>query len=239
MPIDAIFFDLDDTLWDFKQSSQISLDMVFRRYLLSKGVDRDEWLRWYAMANGDLWTSYQAGLHTATEVKELRFGGSFARVGVYLPQHAISEVSAYYLSQIVTNTCLYPGVKDALSILSKRYDLGIISNGMAVSRDRLDTHGIGQYFRHIVTAADAGAPKPSAAIFTYALDKANISPHKAAYVGDDYHSDVLGSKRAGMISVWYNPSGNAGDSENPADYVIRSFSDLTEMFVNPPAGSEV
>ncbi|HSL94236.1 MAG TPA: HAD-IA family hydrolase [Bacillota bacterium] len=232
MPLEAIFFDLDDTLWDFKGSSEISLDTVFSRYLSERGVDREEWLCCYEAANHALWTAYQAGTHTAAEVKELRFGRSFSSVGVCMSAQAIREVSTYYLSEIVRNTVLYPGVQVALSVLSRRFKLGIISNGMAVSRERLDSHGIGQYFGHIITAANAGAPKPSAEIFTYALAAAGVSPCRAAYVGDDYNSDVLGSKRAGMVSVWYNPSGKTRRSEIAPDYEIKSFRDLEELFVN-------
>lgn len=238
MALKAIFFDLDDTLWDFKGSSETSLDSVFRRYLAQHGVEKNVWLHFYEEANDALWASYQAGTHTASEVKELRFGSSFSRVGLLLTEGAIREVSTYYLSEIVRNTRLYPGVKSTLPILGRHYQLCIISNGLAVSHARLNALGIGQHFLHIVTAADAGAPKPSAEIFAYALAVAGVSPEQAAYVGDDYHSDVLGCKRAGMLSVWYNPSEKTMPGGIAPDHMVSSFADLTDVFVNPPGESE-
>ena len=232
MTITAIFFDLDDTLWDFRQSSRASLDMVFAHYLLDHGISKEDWLAHYALANKELWTSYQSGVHSADEVKELRFQRSFAQVGICLTRHAVGEVSQYYLAEIVRNTRLYPGVKQVLSELSASYELGIISNGMAVSRDRLDAHGIGQYFRRVVTASDAGAPKPAVEIFAHAMAEARVSADRAAYVGDDYHSDVLGSKGAGMFSVWYNPEGKAAPAPVVPDRVISTFTELTEIFVS-------
>lgn len=238
MRLTAIFFDLDDTLWDFTDSAATSLEKVFMKYLEGYGVDKRVWLEEYKVANAALWASYQKGSHTSAEVKELRFARSFAGVGVHLSDQAVSEVGTYYLSEIVRNTRLYPGVRDVLRELSSRYRLGIISNGLAVSQSRLDEHGIGEYFRHVVTAADAGAPKPSSAIFAYALNAAGLEAIEAAYVGDDYHSDVIGAKRAGMVAIWYNPAGRQVTGELSPDYVVGDFSELAKLLARKPEQGE-
>lgn len=50
----------------------------------------------------------------------------------------------------------------------------------------------------IVTAADAGVPKPDPRIFKLALERADVSAHSAIMVGDSYERDVLGARAAGI-----------------------------------------
>jgi HAD superfamily hydrolase (TIGR01549 family) len=50
----------------------------------------------------------------------------------------------------------------------------------------------------IVTAADAGYPKPDPRIFKLALERAGVHPSSAIMVGDSYERDVLGARAAGI-----------------------------------------
>lgn len=50
----------------------------------------------------------------------------------------------------------------------------------------------------VVTAAEAGDPKPEPAIFRLALERARAFPSDAIMVGDSYERDVLGAREAGI-----------------------------------------
>ena len=52
-----------------------------------------------------------------------------------------------------------------------------------------------------MTSQEIGTSKPHAPIFLAALQKAGVQPHEAMHVGDQYQSDVLGAKAAGLNPV--------------------------------------
>lgn len=51
----------------------------------------------------------------------------------------------------------------------------------------------------VVTAADAGEPKPSPVLFKAALDRAKAAPSSVIMVGDSYERDILGAREAGIL----------------------------------------
>ena len=65
--------------------------------------------------------------------------------------------------------------------------------------------------------------KPDPGLFNHALNRAHLAPNEAIYVGDNYFADVVGSRRAGLRPVLYDP-----DMIFPeADCItIRSFNEL-------------
>ena len=232
MTIKGIFFDLDNTIWDFSASSKKALEAVYQKYLAGLGVDREAWLISYRIHNEALWQAYREGRESAENVKHLRFHHSFAQVGLEMRCSQSQGVATFFLEAIVKNTVLFPLVGETLLRLKEHYMLGVITNGFAASLDRLNALGLGGLFSVFVTAEEAGRPKPHQGIFIRAANLAGFLPHQVIYVGDDYESDVVGAKAAGMGTVLFNHKhmdlSAAGD---PPDYIIQDFSQLIELLV--------
>lgn len=97
---------------------------------------------------------------------------------------------------------LFEDVLPALAALKARgVKLGMISN---LHRDlgELSTRlGMAQYFDFYVNSGEAGAEKPDPRVFLAALKKAGSKPEETIHVGDQYHSDVIGAKAAGMRAI--------------------------------------
>jgi HAD superfamily hydrolase (TIGR01509 family) len=66
------------------------------------------------------------------------------------------------------------------------------------ARDILPHTGLPALWDGLVTAAEAGAPKPDAPIFKLALARAGTKPVNAIMIGDSYERDVLGARAAGI-----------------------------------------
>lgn len=64
--------------------------------------------------------------------------------------------------------------------------------------DVLRPTGLAARWDGVVTAADAGEPKPSPAIFRLALERAGVKPSGAIMVGDSYERDIEGARGAGI-----------------------------------------
>lgn len=64
--------------------------------------------------------------------------------------------------------------------------------------DVMPSTGLDKLWDGIVTAAEAGDPKPEPAIFLLALTRADASPSEVVMIGDSYERDVLGARAVGI-----------------------------------------
>jgi len=82
--------------------------------------------------------------------------------------------------------------------------LGLLSNypdGDAV-RASLSKVGIHDCFDAVVVSGDVGRVKPHELPFKTVLDKLDVAPCEALYVGDNWLGDIQGAKRVGMGAAW-------------------------------------
>ena len=120
---------------------------------------------------------------------------------------------------------LFDDAHDALAFLSARYPVAAVSNGNA------DVHrvGIGQYFRHSLSAQALGIAKPDARIFHAAAAALQVQPHEVLHVGDDATLDAQGAMDAGMQAVWFNPAEHAWPYDAPPHATVSSLSELCRL----------
>lgn len=98
---------------------------------------------------------------------------------------------------------LFADALPALEFLAERFPLVALSNGNA------DVHrvGLGQYFRHALSARAMGFGKPDPRIFHAAAETLGVAPDEVLHVGDDAQLDGVGALRAGMQMAWVNRDG--------------------------------
>jgi HAD superfamily hydrolase (TIGR01549 family) len=130
-----------------------------------------------------------------------------------------------------------PGAKETLlQLRAHGLRLGIVSNlgyrPAPVMRRILDDAGLLGLFEPeaVVFSDEAGARKPSPAIFESALDALDARPAEAAHVGDSKAYDVRPARLLGMTTVRYRAlrDDDTGETEE-ADYVIDRFGDLVAV----------
>ena len=229
MTIKSIFFDLDNTLWDFNASAQSALTVVYEQYLRGLGVNEEAWRQVYNRHNNELWEQYRQGKANSDDVKVQRFARSFAELGAsHLPA---SEIAPDFLQSLVQNTMLFPSVVETLTSLSRAYTLGVITNGFAASKERLGVLGLDKIFSYLITSETVGVPKPRPDMFLHALNSVGCLPGEFAYVGDDYDTDVIGAKAAGVQAILFNHKGEDLSGRTPQpDAIIYIFKELMDLF---------
>lgn len=87
---------------------------------------------------------------------------------------------------------------DVLSQLAQAMPLIGITNGN-VDPDKI---GLSRYFCHVYRAGRDGRLKPSPDMFQLAQRKLNIHSRHILHVGDHLRSDVLGAKQSGYSACW-------------------------------------
>lgn len=96
--------------------------------------------------------------------------------------------------------------KRVVKTLSKKFKLGIISNGFPdVQYRKLRVLGFENLFQCIMLSGEIDILKPDPRIFLKATNLLAVQPEESLYVGDSYNVDIVGAKKAGMQTCWFNP----------------------------------
>ena len=81
--------------------------------------------------------------------------------------------------------------------------LGIVSHFPKILPDLCRQEGIADYFDFIIASEEIGISKPDPKILHIALQKAQVKPEDAVYVGD-HPFDILCAKKVPMPIIWFN-----------------------------------
>ena len=129
-----------------------------------------------------------------------------------------------------------PGAHEALTRLRARYRLVVATNAddspWSHVRLALARVGLDELVDDVISSADVGDHKPNYAFFRAALLREGdagvpLDPRRAIMVGDGTTNDIAGAQRAGMRTVWYNPTKRRfPEGAQPPDAVIRKLADL-------------
>jgi putative hydrolase of the HAD superfamily len=105
-------------------------------------------------------------------------------------------------------TFTFKWVREALSSLATQgYRMSVISNSDGRTAQVFRDLRLAHYFEHIFDSKTLGVEKPHPAIFEVALNKLNVSPANALYIGDIFYVDVLGANLVGLGGIHLDPLG--------------------------------
>jgi putative hydrolase of the HAD superfamily len=106
------------------------------------------------------------------------------------------------------------------------YLMAVLSNRDKPFQEVLVSHGISEFFSFSVAGGEVDSYKPNPGLFEYALNHVGLAPDEAIYVGDNYFADVIGSRRAGLRPVLFDPDGIFPEADCTT---IRSFNELNSV----------
>ena len=228
--IKAILFDLDGTL----RHNLPSAGEVFTDYVLSLGLslveeDKLRAARWehYYFANSPEILSDQKIHKDDSEGFWLNFSRRRLVALGCQPERAdeLAGALAAYMREAYKPEVHVPQEAHALlpSLRKGGYVLGVVSNRDKPYEDELEQIGLKEYFHFSLAGGEVPAYKPEPQIFQRALELAGTTAAESIYVGDNYFADVVGSRRAGLRPVLYDPMGLFPEADCA---VIRSFDEL-------------
>lgn len=232
--VKAIFFDLDNTLYDYNSSSDYSKNKVFS-YLLKRypHLKREDILSSYAEIIQDAVEEEAKGLYDAWD-RQKRFSKLLLSLG--LKDDGLSKrLVTIFAEARAESSKPYPDTQDVLSKLREKYVLGVITNGPSVyQREEISLLKLGAYFSHILISEEVGFRKPAKEIFQIAIKKAGCRPEEAVMVGDNLREDIEAAKNLGMKTVLFD-SNNRFKKEDLApqerpDYLIRRLTELLDLY---------
>lgn len=223
MKYDFILMDADETLLDFRQSEH----SAFYRTLLKYGLTPDEKVfQTYNGINHRLWEAFERSEITKQDILDRRFRETFRVLGISGEFPGLEE---YYQTALSEGCYKIEGAEEVCSRLSGRYQLYLVTNGVAsTQRRRMKESGLQKYFRGMYISEEVGFQKPQKAFFDYVFAGIpGFDRSRALIVGDSLTSDIAGGRNAGIAACWFCRNGNPADGAGKADYVIQ---DLRELY---------
>jgi putative hydrolase of the HAD superfamily len=221
-----IFFDLDHTIWDFETNSLKALQQIFtEEKLAERGIPSFEQFHiTYKPINDRYWSKYHNGYATKEQVRLNRFSETLAEFNV--KDAALAERMAQsYVSLSPKMTTLFPDAFETLQYLQSKYSLHLITNGFAeVQWIKIENSGLRPFFEHIIISEEVGTQKPDKRIFEIAMNRAFTSAEECIMIGDNFNTDIVGARNAGMDQVYFNPKRNR--MKDHATYVVNSLGEL-------------
>jgi putative hydrolase of the HAD superfamily len=224
-----VFFDLDNTLWDFNTNSEEAFRDLFEKYHLSeRGVTSFEaFIEVYNKHNHLLWDFYRRGEIVKEMLNIRRFSLTLSDFGIN-DSLLSSNIANDYVSLSPTKTNLFPHTLAVLDYLAGKYSLHIITNGFEeVQYRKLNHSGLSLFFDQVITSEDAGVKKPDLPIFLYALQKAGALAEESLMIGDDEEIDITGAFNAGIDQVLVDYNNVCPESR--ATYRVSGLEKLYEI----------
>ena len=183
--IDAVIFDLDDTLYSEKQYIRSGYKKIAEYFNIP---DMEE----------EMWNCFENGGKAIDEVLKAHGLISKKEQALYIYRFQEPKIS------------LYSGVGELLIRIKKKKKIGIITDGRPEGqRAKLKALNI-NVDKVIITDELGGTEyrKPNPKAFEIMQKELNIEFEKMVYVGDNIKKDFIAPQKLGMKYIWFkNPDG--------------------------------
>ncbi|MFC7167725.1 HAD family hydrolase [Halospeciosus flavus] len=218
--MDAVLFDLDDTLVTYERGPGEVLDAAFADVGVDPLFSVDAYFERYA--------EFVEESDGIDDLRSRCFAAIAADEG-HDPDLGRAVADAFAAERDHSRVRLCPGADEALDALAADHRLGLVTNGDAgMQAQKLVGAGLEDRFETVVYAGDETAAKPEREPFERALADLGVGADRAVHVGNSASSDVAGAHAAGLASVWVPDSADATPPEQAATWTLDSLHGLVD-----------
>jgi putative hydrolase of the HAD superfamily len=219
--IQAIIFDLDNTLLDFIKMKQFAVKAAITA-MNEAGLNVDE-----EKAYQEILDLY---VQKGWENQQVFDDYLNQTIGAVSNKILAAGIVAYRRAREAT-LLVYPNVNKTLIELTKMgIKLAVVSD--APSREawmRLYYLNLHHVFDPVLTYDDTGVRKPSPKPFQMALDYMKLKPEEALMIGDWPERDVVGAKQIGIKTIFARYGDTFGTVDSGADWDINDIFEVVNI----------
>ncbi|MDX3067052.1 MULTISPECIES: HAD family hydrolase [Streptomyces] len=232
--VTTVLFDIDNTLIPTRAIWQRALHAVAARLAdAHPGVSAAVIASTYVNTSDRLWGNYDhalAPLGSHTAARRHVWEVALREAGIELGERQLTAHVDDFAHRQVRAIRPVPSTVDAFRRLAQVYQLGVITNGDADHQHaKLKQAGLDPYFETVVCALGNGHRKPHPAPFHRACEELAVRPEQCLYVGDEWDTDVVGARAAGLHPVWITATGQSPPGSGPTTRFTSLASCLTVL----------
>jgi putative hydrolase of the HAD superfamily len=251
---DTLLFDLDDTLIvELKSAEESFLETISQ---LDAQINAGEFLNaiqkqardlWYNLptieyclkigisSREGLWADFTTEKEEYKMLRELSGSYRFNTWNQTLIKFNINDariaerLSSDFIRIRNSKHILFPETTDILTKLSKRYKLGLITNGAPdLQWKKIIGGNLKHYFDYVAVSGEHGYAKPDKRLFDIAIRGLESTPDRTVIIGDRLTTDIKGGSDAGLTTIWVNRDGGMTDEIKP-DYEVATLTEIHKI----------
>jgi len=258
MPVQAILFDLDDTLIVDEAISKSAMEQTAAlaaklhgtevpRFLadakrLSQALWRDNPCLAYCNETGVtaeecLWGNFDSpGIET---LRAWSMGFRRSLFDALLREQGLPDDDGSLAKEFASARRklqrLMPDAKETLARLKPFFKIGLLTNGAPdLQRGKLADSGLAQLFDAVAVSGEHMVGKPNPEIFHILLRELGTAPDAAAMVGNSLARDIAGAQAAGIgRTVWIRVPGSEEFADVTPDHTIDALHELPPLLLGP------
>ena len=221
--IRAVFFDMDDTLYDTSGFAAIARRAAVKA-MVHNGLQCSE-EDGYALLMDivkEKGSNYDKHFNVLT--KEVN--------GVEDPLIIVNGIITYHNTKFAMLKLEPECFSILLYLKSKDYKVGLITNGKELKQwEKLVRLGLYPFFDDVVTSESVGVEKPNPEIYEIAMKRLDVTAGTSLMIGNSFETDIMGAYNAGINSMIIN-SELTEEQQNFVDeknYNVRTLNSLMDL----------
>lgn len=223
----AVFFDLDDTLFDHQAHRREALAALKLAAGLNPAI---EVASLEAAHERHLQRTHRlllVGGCTLEQARRDRLRATLAEYGLKANDTRLAELEDVYRRAYVRDWRAVPGSIELLVRLRQAGAwLAVVTNGRKADQiPKLERLSLLHRVDEVLISEVLGCEKPSPDFFSQAAARARVHPSDCLVVGDLWNTDIVGAASSGMSAMWLNRYGREPET-NAVAIEIRSFSPI-------------
>lgn len=225
--IKAIFFDVDDTLYDLSVPFHRAAEELFP----GEKLDLDGAFLASRKYSDLVYDRSFRGEMTMKAMYIYRYQNAFGDFGKQIDERTALAFQAVY-ERKQQEIRMTEGMERLLAHLGQKVKLGIITNGPTEHQwDKIHALKAERWIpsEHIWISGEQGVAKPEKEIFERARKKLKLTAEELCYVGDSYGNDIVGAKEAGWKAVWFNHRNRKAAEQIKPDAAVSTEAELAEV----------
>ncbi|MFC7069747.1 HAD family hydrolase [Halobaculum lipolyticum] len=218
MSVDAVLFDLDDTLYPYDPCNEAGRRAAFETYRdRGGGLDADAFEARRSRARAA--TKREVPATASSHNRHIYYGRVVADLPGPFDAGLARELGDAYWDAYLDEMTAFDDALDTLATLREaNVDVAVVTNlTTRVQLRKLSRLGVDRHLDALVTSEEVGREKPAAPVFTTALARLDCPPSDALVVGNSPHNDVEGANALGIETALFNGPAEATDGDGDPD----------------------
>jgi len=201
----AIFFDLDDTLFDHSYGVFYSMEKMHQDYECLQTRSVAEIVAEHRRLLDLIHIEVLAARLTQDQARVQRMQGLFSFCGATAGEEVAVQAAARHRRRYLEAQRAVPGARELLTRLRASMKIVVVTNNLLrEQQEKLQTCGLTDVVDDLITSEEFGFAKPDPEIFRIALHRAHCTAAEAVMIGDSWNVDIVGARNAGIRPIWFN-----------------------------------
>lgn len=202
--IKAVVFDLDDTLYEYKELDREARERVRDYTCKELGISGQKYDEAYLYGRSE--TKRQLGDVAASHNRMLYCQKTLEYLDVN-PVPLSLRMYEIYWGTFLEKMRLFDGVREFMDCMHEHGITMMICTDLTahIQHRKIEALGIAGDIKYLVTSEEAGKEKPAPEMFELCRKKLDVKAEEVCCIGDSLVKDVEGAETAGMRAVRFYP----------------------------------